>query len=262
MLFTALRLHFLTNYNLTQRDTESFYKHFHDDYEIYVFLKGEAEYIVEDRVYSLRPYNLLILKPRRYHFAVIKSKDVYSRLIMNFGIEEDERTKRLLEPDFIDLNSYPESLALLKEVLHNHGKFPKEDFNEIIANTIKSVLILYNNLHSDLHPQYMTLNPYVRRALLYIDENIHSRITLKNIAEAQNINPQYFARIFKQALGESPISYVRKKQLLLARDMIEAGEYPTQVYYKCGFSDYSSFYRAYKGFFKNSPGNNKGKRVL
>jgi AraC-like DNA-binding protein len=99
----------------------------------------------------------------------------------------------------------------------------------------------------------MTLNPFIRKALLYIDENIQSKITLNDLAAELNINPYYFSRIFKQALGESPISYVRKKQLIRAQELIENGEYPTQVFYKFGFSDYSSFYRAYKAFFKKSP---------
>lgn len=253
MLSKDLSLSYLTNYNLTQEDTKSFYRHFHNDYEVFVFIKGEIEYIVEDKVYSLEPYQLLILKPKQYHFAVIKNKAVYSRMIINFTIE-DELTEKLLEPDFLDLNLYPETLSLLKFILRNQAGFSKKDFTQLILNTIKSFLIIHNNLETkELPSHYMTLNPFIRKALLYIDENIQSKITLNDLAAELNINPYYFSRIFKQALGESPISYVRKKQLIRAQELIENGEYPTQVFYKFGFSDYSSFYRAYKAFFKKSP---------
>ena len=53
--------------------------------------------------------------------------------------------------------------------------------------------------------------------------------------------------------GSSMWAYIKRKRLLLAKELLTGGENPYLVYEKCGFNEYSSFYRAYKAEFGVSP---------
>jgi transcriptional regulator GlxA family with amidase domain len=51
----------------------------------------------------------------------------------------------------------------------------------------------------------------------------------------------------------SPKKYITSKRLLAAQQLLRAGERPTTVYLKCGFSTYPAFYKRYVEFFGYAP---------
>ena len=57
---------------------------FHSHYELYLFLGGKAELINDHARLSLRPYQLVIIEPGRYHqFTVEGDADEYERCVLN-----------------------------------------------------------------------------------------------------------------------------------------------------------------------------------
>ena len=60
-----------------------------------------------------------------------------------------------------------------------------------------------------------------------------------------------------QAMGISLMKYIRQKRLLMARHLLEKGERPLSIYSKCGFSDYTTFYKAYVKYFGKAPSEDK-----
>ena len=67
-------------------------------------------------------------------------------------------------------------------------------------------------------------------------------------------NPeQACVRELKEETGYTIASYITSKRLLLARDLMEKQTSITEVCYACGFKNYSSFSRAYKKCFQNTP---------
>ena len=49
------------------------------------------------------------------------------------------------------------------------------------------------------------------------------------------------------------VSYTHLKRLSMAKYKIYHGTQPSKVYSECGFSDYSTFYRAFKKEYNLSP---------
>jgi AraC-like DNA-binding protein len=96
-------------------------------------------------------------------------------------------------------------------------------------------------------------HPILSEALAYINENLLTLKSISEIAERLFVTEGYLFRLFKTELRQTPRRYITDKRLLLARAMILGGERPTDVYAKCGFADYATFYRNYKLFFKRSP---------
>ena len=67
------------------------------------------------------------------------------------------------------------------------------------------------------------------------------------------MSESFLFRLFKRELHQTPLKYIREKRLMLARKMLSEEERPTAVCTRCGFSDYTTFYRNYVGFFGCRP---------
>lgn len=59
--------------------------HTQENYEIFCFLSGDAEYYVEGTIYPLEPGDILILKKAEAHSLLIKECVPYERIVVHFS---------------------------------------------------------------------------------------------------------------------------------------------------------------------------------
>jgi AraC-like DNA-binding protein len=97
------------------------------------------------------------------------------------------------------------------------------------------------------------LSPLISEFLRYVNENLCSPIDIGRVADSLYVSESYLFRLFKRELHQTPLKYIREKRLMLARKMLSEGERSTAVCTRCGFSDYTTFYRNYVGFFGCPP---------
>ena len=97
-------------------------------------------------------------------------------------------------------------------------------------------------------------NVKVLDILRYINENLGRDLTIDHLADTFYISKYYMMRLFKQETGYTMGRYISQKRLLLAKDLILSGVPSTQACFDCGFKDYSTFSRSYKGLLANPPG--------
>ena len=64
----------------------------------------------------------------------------------------------------------------------------------------------------------------LRHATDYIERNLRGRLTLAEIAGEVDLNPQYFARVFKKALGQSPHQYILEQRIVRAKELLKTTE--------------------------------------
>jgi AraC family transcriptional regulator len=64
----------------------------------------------------------------------------------------------------------------------------------------------------------------LRLATEYIERNLRSSLTLAEIAAEIHLNPQYFARVFKKAVGQSPHQYIVEKRVERAKELLKTTE--------------------------------------
>jgi AraC-like DNA-binding protein len=58
---------------------------------------------------------------------------------------------------------------------------------------------------------------------------------------------------FKSQTGYTIHSYILQKRLMMANTLIKSGRSITEACTECGFGDYSSFVRAFKKMYGQSP---------
>lgn len=110
----------------------------------------------------------------------------------------------------------------------------------LAAHLIKDFTLPEN--HSD-NLKSIKLAPHkLRRATDYISENLESGITLTDIADAAEISPFHFARMFKQSTGFSPLQYVMEQKIEHSKSLLRTEEIPlADIAFKLGFASQSHF---------------------
>jgi len=96
-------------------------------------------------------------------------------------------------------------------------------------------------------------SPTLSKALSYINDNLTTLSGVDEVAKSCFVTESYLFRLFKNELHQTPAKYIASKRLLLAERMISDGECATAVYEKCGFKDYTTFYRNYRAHFGHTP---------
>jgi AraC family transcriptional regulator len=92
------------------------------------------------------------------------------------------------------------------------------------------------------------------RALEYIEGNLGSKMTIREIADQVALSTSHFSRAFKQSLGCSPITYVAMRRVERAKLMMTSTrERLAAIALACGFADQSHFCRQFRRAIGISP---------
>ena len=93
------------------------------------------------------------------------------------------------------------------------------------------------------------------RMLAYINAHLGEKVSLDEMAQFFYISRAQLCRRFKRATGTSVGNFINTKRLIAAQSMLLQGKKPTEIYGYCGYTDYSTFYRAYCKYFGHAPKN-------
>ncbi len=95
-----------------------------------------------------------------------------------------------------------------------------------LANVIATMLLRIYKFHILTEKNKQDACGYSRFIKEYIDKNYHQAINLDTLAEASFISKSYISHQFKKDMGMSPIDYLIKKRLEIARYFLLNTSYP------------------------------------
>ena len=241
----------------------AFHMHNHAHMELYCFLRGRGVYHIEGSEYILEPGDVLIMHPSESHYIDLDCTQPYERIVLNFS----EEFLLSLDPQGWLLLPFRDR-APGKFNLYKSGEFPggSEGYFRIMVspqgspriNILCGLLPLLDQIcklwqtrseEEDAKGETMEY-----RIIRYVNRNLTKSLTLDEICEKYYISKSQLCRLFKKATGTTLWHYVTVKRLALAKQLLDAGEQPTHIYTRCGFGDYSTFYRAYVKAFGTAPG--------
>lgn len=244
--------------------------HHHDFYEIYFFLSGNVQYIVESRSYLLTPGDILLISPMELHQPMFAPEHrTYERIVLwidkrflaEFNMSGQSLTACFdtAAPGHTNLLR-PEGVArqfltfLLEQLIVETSS--EDAYQEIAALTyLTQVLISLNRLSAQRSAEERVTSPgsAVYSVLGYINEHYNEDLTLDHLANKFFISKYHLSREFQRLVGTSVHRYIVQKRLVMAKQMLSEGKPSSEVYQQCGFGDYSNFYRAFKAEYQISP---------
>lgn len=234
--------------------------HSHDNFEIYSLLSGDADFLVEGSRYPLHAGDLVLMRKGEVHMFRLRSGAAYERMHVNFDLSATLSflgRQDLLSP-FLDRplgkwNHFPVALFPDRALPHALGALcqaKEEDRLFYLLPLLSGLKEAFETVKSRGSP--LKQNP-MEPVLAYLNEHLAEEISIGEICARFFISPAHLTRLFRAATGTTVWQYVTIKRLFLAKAFIDAGEKPTTVFSRCGFKDYSTFYRAYKKHFHTAP---------
>ena len=241
-------------------ESSAFSMHVHDRCEVFFFVSGNARYLVEGTTYMPEKGSLLIMRPGEAHCPKLLGDEPYERYAVNFsadlfdGIDPERRLmKPFMERQLGKCNHYslPQAEVLFNEMCREY----EDDYERRISVVagLFSILHAVNGMYSALKDKDPVLVTIEERLLAYVNAHLFDDLSVPAIARHFFLSTSQIRRLFKKASGASPWEYITAKRLTAARERIAGGESAGKAAERCGFRDYSTFYRAYVKRFGNSP---------
>ena len=245
-------------------EPDNFPVHAHERMEIFYFLSGHGAYLIEGSQYELSEGDVLIMRHAETHKLLILPDAPYERIAIHFSpkllvpLDPEgallrpflnrplghmncvtsalgKQAGRLLQLDTLQASPYQTRLRVVSYLLPLLCEL-NSSFSMGAADAAKGEM-------QSLAVQLTT----------YINDHLYTDISLDTLCKVFFLSRSQINRVFTRATGTSVWRYVTIKRLLAARAMIRNHEPAGAVCVRCGFSDYSSFYRSYKARFGCSP---------
>ncbi|CAG67133.1 MULTISPECIES: helix-turn-helix domain-containing protein [Acinetobacter] len=120
---------------------------------------------------------------------------------------------------------------------------------------LNHLLQSYSNVQWQLPRVRGGLAPFLlKRVKAWINEHLHTAITIADLAAQTQLSEYHFAHMFKQSTGVSPHQYVLQQRLERAHHLILHHSCDlTQIALQCGFSSASHFSTRFKHHYGYSP---------
>ena len=251
-----------------EKNDDSYHKH--DFVEMAFILSGEGRYRIEDRIYSVKEGDLLILNPGVRHQA-ISCPDA-----------EIPATEFFVGFSDIRLAGEPENFMLVPEgeyMIHTTGDLRQKLFK--ICSTMEAENAVCRQ------GRYFMLKAYLMQMLLlvireqceplekakgcsfesankkyvveqivnYFEDHYNEKISLDQIAENMYLSPFYISKIFKSETGSTPIRHLINIRLEKAKELLESGYAGSiqEVAASVGYDDAYHFSKLFKKHYGITP---------
>ena len=100
----------------------------------------------------------------------------------------------------------------------------------------------------------------LEKIIEYIDRHLSEKITLQNVADYCGISVSTLTKLFQQRMALSFHQYLTRRRMVAAVPLLLTDVPLESICQQVGYSDYSSFYRAFKQIFGVSPREFRRKR--
>lgn len=259
-------------FHIIDRQRKDFAFHYHDFNKIIIFLKGNINYTIEGRNYSLKPYDIVLVNAGEIHRPSVLDNSEYERIIMyvstqflntyagkdydlNYCFERARKEKsNVLRINSLDKSKFYQ-VCLELEHSFTDNAFAKELYQKIL---FLEFMIQLNRTVISNHINYLDSaigSTKLLQILDYISDHLTEEITIDGLSEYFYLNRYYIMHFFKEETGYTIGNYITEKRLLLAKNLVQNGSPVTEACFQSGFKNYSTFSRAFKKAFNTVPKN-------
>lgn len=228
--------------------------HNHIGYEILVFLKGDADFIVEGNSYALKPMDIILTRNDEMHRILNTSHRTYERIVIHLQdsffsdpmasqYTEIFLNRKAGESNLIERDAVKKSGIF--DILLRIEKYVKEQNpqNELVIRCALTELL--HQLNELKTSGGIVQNETVKNIIEYINSHLRDDLTLDSLAEKFYISKYYLCRCFKQFTGFTVNRYITHRRIMLVRELHREGKSLSAASSEAGFSNYSNFYKAY-----------------
>lgn len=227
--------------------------HWHDFFELEVVLEGRGYNILNGKRYEVVPGSAFLLSYNDFHtvnaqtdlkiYNIAFTQDSISTEIMNVLTHDGNMTCTF---DINDLEEFENQMNFAERQKEN------PDFYRILKkNCLETLLIKMITDSSGSKPSFSSV---VQNAVLIINNEFRSDISLEYVASKLFLTPNYLGTVFKESVGCSFRNYLKALRMRYARDLLVTTNLTVkEIAEECGFSSTEYFTNVFKQAVNISP---------
>ena len=210
--------------------------HCHGQYEMIAVADGDITVLLEGQSYRLQANQIILIPPLLYHSVTANENGNYRRITALFGTDAIPDALQSAFKGQLAIFSFQQT-DRLKELCQAENPA----FYRPLAQSLM-VQIFYDALKAQ-EPAQAETDVFLQKALQYIEEHLHEKILLDDLARHTARSKSSFCHLFEEKMKISPKQYILQKKLALAGKLIDEGVPRTAAAMQVGYENYSNFYR-------------------
>ena len=250
--------------------------HWHTELEIACTFRGEAQHLIDGKIYKAHPGAVIVINPCSLHRvipdpALEPDPEAVTAVVLHLQtkfletafhgdtpseitfLPTAERDNEKLTELFLQLLPYADDKAPI-------GAPPPIEFEflhlvALIYEILYEVCKDHISRRTEVIPFARTRNlERIREAIQYVEEHYTEPITEGQIAEQFYFSKEYFARLFKKNTNMTFMEFLTAFRVSKAWEaLISTDQTVTDIALSCGFNDSRSFINAFKKRYGNTP---------
>ena len=245
------------------------FQHFHQFYEMCVFLDEKAGHIIDGVWYDLRCCDIVALRPSLLHKTAYPEGAPSKRLIIQFHIppmisQLENCMRHVYEIFNGDCPIYRFEDRYRKEILEklNDIYYLSQSPNELTELSINgrfieflSLIYFYRDKNSySNRSDFDSITSKIYSITAYIHSHYTEQLSLDVLAKKFYISSFYLSHQFKKVTGFTLTDYIQMTRVRNAQTLLLSTAAPiTEIAFQCGFTSFSQFNRAFNKFLHISP---------
>lgn len=252
--------------------------HLHDTYEIYQALSSNVQYYVEGHSYKMASGDIILTSNKEIHRPITVDENPYIRRFIQFSPN--------IISTYTDLDYNPSNLFINHPPgCNNHISIAPGDKKVInsyfeainlslIKNTLKSnyesrlilmeMLMILEELYDkapQLSPSLTEIDGRIEKIIVYLDQHYADSFDLDWFSKKHSMDKYYLSHVFKKNTGFTLMEYIQSKRILHAKFLLSLDLTMAEIGRRCGYEDYSNFFKTFKKLVNMSPKQYKGTLV-
>lgn len=240
--------------------------HQHSFFELCYVFDGEGQYIDQGKEYPIKKGHLFLSRPYIKH--QILSRTGLDIIFVGFEIDQ-ENTKEDIRHVFSQLEVTDKFLiqdasdspvtklwTSLISLVHEHYFQFNDTLRGLCSAFFMSLIEQFSTRKRVQSKKKHNVASYlVYQAKLYINDNLHRRLKLSDVANHIYISERHLSRVFKSELGQTFSSYVNKERVRKAGNLLTETDLTIQeIAEMTGFENVHYFSRVFSSEMGLPPG--------
>ena len=226
--------------------------HEHPYYEFFLLLSGDVEMAIDGTIYPLAVNDLIVIPQGVPHRIMFRSAAPYRRSVMYVS---DNRLRSKGFSHFADLlqksGVIQENITgtPFLQTLPHCAKLSKLAVTDAARNIIFNERLLAYYYILQMRAEQKTASgadQLIERAVEYINANLEGKLTIESIAEQLYTSGSYLCKSFRRKMGVPMMHYVNTQRVRRAKELIFEGLPLKEVYLRCGYENYITFFRVFR----------------
>jgi AraC-like DNA-binding protein len=241
-----------------------------NDFEIYLLEKGTGMFKIGNKVYPVKPDNVLFLYSMSGNSFIPADGSAFRFIFVTFKFTDriSPETMSNLGKAF-EQEEFPWNIGDNPEVAQLFYQLHEEIYLKTAGYQFRTKIqlsLLIDRIVKSLDQERrnnetkLAVNPGTRdivdKVILFMQKNYRDHISLTDLAKKVNVHPRYLCAIFKQITGHTITEYLTEMKIEKAKRMLLYTSLPiTDIALDTGFNSSQYFSRIFNRFEGTQPRN-------